>query len=292
MNVKNILSEFFASNFLLDSEFNRRLVSSLVIFLILWVIRIFINKIVKHQTKDFRIRYNWRKSSLYVAVFLGIILIGRLWIQGFQPILAFMGIVAAALTITQKEAILNGSGFIFILWRDLFIIGDRIEICEKKGDVIGIGIFYFTIMEVGNWVNSEQSTGRLIKVPNSLVLTNPISNYTRSFPFIWDEITTILTFDSNWQKARNIMQEVAEEQTGNLQEKIEKALKAAADKMILFHHLRPKVYVEPVSQSPAGIHLTLRYLCEPRKRRDMENSIWEAILIKFGVYEDISFVEG
>ncbi|MCP4752888.1 MAG: mechanosensitive ion channel [Proteobacteria bacterium] len=70
--------------------------------------------------------------------FLGFMLIGRLWIHGLQPILTFLGIVTAALVITQKEAILNATGFVFILWRDLFAIGDRIQIDTHKGDVIGI----------------------------------------------------------------------------------------------------------------------------------------------------------
>ena len=263
--------------------------SSAIILIILWISRVFILKIVHHQTKSPNARYSWRKISLYAFVFLAVVLIGRLWLNGLQPILAFMGIIAAALTITLKEVILNMAGIIVILWRSVFIVGDRIEISQHKGDVVGIGLFYFTLMEVGNWVSAEQSTGRIIKVPNSLVLTQPITNYTKTFPFIWDEISITVTFDSNWKKARAVLLEIALQKTQNYEKEV-KAIEtqSADDELIRYHHFTPKIYIKPVSQSPAGVSLTLRYLCKPRERRDMENRLWEAIFDQFAEVSDIT----
>jgi small-conductance mechanosensitive channel len=175
-----------------------------------------------------------------------------------------------------------------IMWRNVFVIGDRIEITEHKGDVIGLSVFYFTLMEIGNWVDAEQSTGRLIKVPNSLVLTQPITNYTKSFPYIWDEISIGVRFDSDWRKAREIMKEIAKQKTVDYTQNAKEYVRETNDELIRFHYLTPKVYIKPVMDSPSGIILTLRYLCEPRKRRDMEDALWEEILNRFESNPDIT----
>lgn len=264
-----------------DVESLKKLGSSLIIFLVLWIIRFLIIKIVNHQTENLNTRYTWRKGTLYTVAFLTIILVGRVWFSGFQPILTFLGITAAALTISLKEPIQNLAGLFMILWRDIFAVGDRIEISGHKGDVIGTSLFYFTLMEVGNWVTAEQSTGRIIKVPNGLVITNPIINYSMSFRFIWDEISIVVKFESDWKKARKIIEEIAENVTAELKKAINSHQIDQEETPIQYHHMDPKVYMKPNLGSPAGIELTLRYLCKPRQRRDMENQLWESILEQF-----------
>ncbi len=271
-----------------DELYLNKLAGSLLIILVLWIIRFFILKIVNHQTKNQSTRYSWRKTTLYGAVFLAIILVGRAWLNGLEPILAFLGIIAAALTISMKEVVLNVAGMVVIMWRNVFVIGDRIEIAAHKGDVVGLSLFYFSLMEIENWVDAEQSTGRLIKVPNSLVLTQPITNYTKSFPYIWDEISIGVRFESNWHRAREIMKEIAKEKTVDYTENARSLVRESDDELIRFHYLSPKVYIKPVMNSPAGIILTLRYLCEPRKRRDMEDALFEEILDRFESCDDIT----
>ncbi|MGK5095248.1 mechanosensitive ion channel domain-containing protein [Deltaproteobacteria bacterium TL4] len=266
---------------------DQKLTGSLSICLLLWIFHLLINKIVSRQTTEAHTRYNWRKGSSYALFFAGLILIGRLWIQGLEPVLTFLGLIAAALTVTQKESIMNLVGFIFILWRNLFLSGDRVQIGTYQGDVIGIGFFYFTLMEIGNWVGGDQSTGRIIKVPNSLILTTPITNYTKGFPFIWNEMALEVTFESDWKKARMILQTIAEKQTVATVKKAEGVLKTIEDEMIKYHYLTPMVYVKPHTMKPVGILLTLRYLCEPRMRRDSESRMWEAILDEFSRHEDL-----
>ncbi|MBU2512348.1 mechanosensitive ion channel family protein [bacterium] len=262
--------------------------SSLIIVLVLWFIRFLILKIVDHYTHNQNIKYSWRKGTLFAIILIAAILIIWLWLENLQPILTFFGIIAAALTITLKEVLLNLAGVLFILWRNIFAVGDRIEVDTHKGDVVGIGLFYFTMLEIGNWVDAEQSTGRIIKVPNSRVLTQPVFNYSRSFPYIWDEISIGLSVDSNWKKARQIIENIAISETEDFSQKAREYVKQSEDELIHFQHFSPKVYLSLANRSPASILLTLRYLCEPRKRRDKEDSLWEAILDKFAIEPDIT----
>ncbi len=286
--VRQILNSLTFSNV----GYLNNLISSLLIIFVLWITRFFILKIIYHQTENASTRYSWRKSTLYFAVFLAIILVGRSWLNGLEPILTFLGIIAVGLTISMKEILLNIAGMIVIMWRNVFVIGDRIEIADRKGDVVGISVFYFTLMEIENWVEAEQSTGRIIKMPNALVLTQPITNYTKSFPYIWDEISIGITFESNWQKAREIMKKIAKQKTVDYTQNAQEYVRKSNDELIRFHFLTPKVYIKPVMSSPAGIFLTLRYLCEPKKRRDMEDALWEEILNRFEETPDITIAHG
>lgn len=281
------LPQLFQSYLGLSSETHDRLISSLVIILSLWILRSVINRVVLRRTENVRTRYSWRKASTYIAVFLGLILVGRVWFQGIQSLATFLGLVSAGLAIALKDLVTAFAGWIFIIWRKPFGVGDRIQIGNNSGDVIDIRPFQFTIMEIGNWVDADQSTGRIIHVPNSVVLSQYLINYSKGFQYIWDEIPVMVTFESDWKKAKSLLQSIVEKHAVNLTAKAEKKLKEASEKyMIFFNILTPTVYT---TVKDCGVLLTLRYLTKPRKRRGSEQAIWEEILEEFSRCEDIDF---
>jgi small-conductance mechanosensitive channel len=166
--------------------------------------------------------------------------------------------------------------------------GDRVEIGGVAGDVIDIGVFQFTLMEVGNWVDAEQSTGRLLHLPNALVFTSILANYTKGLQYIWNEIPLLLSFDSEWEKAKGLLEEIASELIEVPEEDIEHALRKLSNRyMFQSGKVTPIVYTSVKDQ---GIQITLRYLCEPRKRRDSSHILWEKILHTFAQHTDIRFV--
>ena len=78
-----------------------------------------------------------------------------------------------------------------------FEVGDRIQVGEHIGDVVDIGAFTFTLLEVGHWVQADQSSGRVIHVPNGVVFDSPVTSYTKGFRYLWDELPVLVTFESN-----------------------------------------------------------------------------------------------
>jgi len=186
-----------------------------------------------------------------------------------------------------KDLLVNLAGWIFIIWRKPFEVGDRIQIGNQSGDVIDIRIFQFTLMEIGNWVDADQSTGRVIHIPNGKVFTEPQANYHKGFQYIWNEVPVLVTFESNWKKAKEILHRMGVEHAEHLSTSAEQRIKEASRKFMIFYtKLSPTVYT---TVKDCGVLLTIRYICEPRRRRDSEQAIWEDILREFAKCADIDF---
>ena len=113
----------------------------------------------------------------------------------------------------------------------------------------------------------------------------PQANYDQGFRYIWNEVRVRLTFDSNWQRAREILLEVLNRYGGDVVLDAEQGLNEAS-KMYYVHyqHLTPIVYIALMED---GITLTGRYLCEPRRIRSTESAIWEDLLTSFATHNDI-----
>lgn len=195
--------------------------------------------------------------------------------------------LSAGIAIALKDPIVNLVGWAFIMIRKPFEVGDRIEIDNVAGDVIDVRIFQFTIMEIGNWVDADQSTGRMVHVPNGKVFTDVQANFSTGFNYIWNELGVLVTFESDWKKAKEILTKIINHNAENLTSEVQKKIKETSRKYMIFYSvLTPTVYT---SVKDIGVMLTMRYLCDVRKRRSTAQQIWEDILIEFAKHDDISF---
>ncbi|MFQ3213861.1 MAG: small-conductance mechanosensitive channel [Marivirga sp.] len=126
------------------------------------------------------------------------------WIDKIDSIGTFLDLVSAGLAIALQVPTVNVAAWLFIVIRKPFIVGDRIEIGGVARDVIDIRFFQFTINEIGNWVESDQSTGRIIHVPNGEVFRVSQANYDQGFSHVWNELAVLITFESNWKLAKSL----------------------------------------------------------------------------------------
>ncbi len=281
---KNELVKIFSQ---LDSAIYINIFKSIIIILVFWSIKKVSNRLIHRNLKDAKMVYQWNKTISYINTILMFLLIGRIWFAGTGSFLTIIGLFSAGIAIALKDVFVNLAGFIFIIWRQPFEVGHRIQIGESSGDVVDIRPFQFTILEIGNWVDADQSTGRMIHIPNGKVFTEHLANYHFGFEFIWHEIPILLTFESNWQKARKILNQIAFDYGEKIPSKVEKQIKASAKKyLIIYKNLTPIVYLDV---KDCGILLTIRFLVEPRQRRLIEEKFWEKILIEFAKNDDIDF---
>ncbi len=264
-----------------------RILSSIVAILALLVVRRIVLALVYRRQEDVTIRYRWRKSTSYTAFGIGLIIVGSIWFTGFRSLSTYLGLLSAGLAIALRDPLVNLAGWAFIIWRKPFTVGDRVQVDSFRGDVIDQRIFMFSLMEIGNWVDADQSTGRMIHIPNGRIFLGVLANYTSGFQFIWNEIGVLVTFESNWRAAKEILTDTVNRHAEHLSSGAREEVRKAAERFMIFYgNLTPIVYT---SVKDSGVMLTLRYLCNPRSRRTIEQTMWEEILDEFSKREDIDF---
>ena len=255
----------------------------IVILLLRWIIVSFLlGKFANPKT-----HYNWRKGIFYLTNFLIFILLTALWIEEFQSAATFLGLLAAGLAVALQDPIVNLGGWIYIIFNRPFETGHRINIAGHRGDVLEINLFEFTLLEIGAYSDSNQSTGRIIHVPNGKVFSDPIINSVQGFEYIWHEMPILITFQSDWQKTKKILFQIVEDQLKHLGEEAKVAINEGERKYnIQYSVTAPTVYTKV---KDSGVELTLRFLSPPKQQRFNEQKIWEEVLIEFAKHEDIEF---
>ena len=269
----------------LSTDMAKKLAITLVALVVFYILKTITTKVICRKIEDDKRRYHIRRTVSYVFTFIMVIMIGSFWFQGIASLSTFLGLASAGLAVAMHDTIANMAGFFFIEARKPFKVGDRIQLEGFKGDVIDIRLFQFSIVEVGNWVDADQSTGRIIHVPNSMVLRSPLSNYHIGFEYIWNEIPVLITFESNWKKAKELLLGIGRENAEYLSQGAQAQIRNAARKyLIVAGKLTPTVYT---TVKDSGVMLTIRYLVDPRQRRGTEQKMWEDILDAFAKESDI-----
>jgi small-conductance mechanosensitive channel len=271
----------------LSPALQNRLVATLVIVAGLWLLQRIALALLYRGVQDPRVRYKWRKTISYLALLVGLVLIGRTWIIRPGALATFLGLFSAGLAIALKDIVANLAGWMFIVWSRPFDVGDRVQVGSHAGDVIDLHLFQFTINEIGNWVDADQSTGRIIHVPNGKVLSEPIVNYDKGFRYIWNEVPVTITFESDWRKAKALLESAGERHAEPMTPQMENELLEASRRfLIAYTKLTPIVYVRAAD---SGVCLTLRYLIRSRFRRGSESAIWQDLLEAFAAEPTIDF---
>ncbi|WP_291785234.1 mechanosensitive ion channel domain-containing protein [Cecembia sp.] len=276
-------------NDIVEYEVRWNIYKTVLILLVLWLIKKGAYKIIGIRTdEDMKRVYHWRKTIQYTLAIIGLLLVGNIWISNFQSITTFLGLLSAGIAIALKDIFVNFAGWMLIYIKKPFDIGDRIQIGEFKGDVVDLRLMHFSILEVGNWVDAEQSTGRIIHVPNGKVFIDPQANYSQGFDYIWNEQNIYISLDSDYKKAQKILKDILNELMQDGFKSIERAMmKAHKEHFIHFGQYTPTVYAKIHER---GIQLSLRYLCHPRKRRVYEHQVTEAVLGRFRTESEIRIV--
>jgi small-conductance mechanosensitive channel len=243
--------------------------------------------LVNKRVDDTARRYIAVKTVSYLFGIAAVLALLRIWLGGITGLAASIGIISAGIAIALHAPVTNFAGWIFLTIRRPFTVGDRIQIGDHAGDVIDLRLFAFSLVEIGNWVDADQSTGRILHVPNGRVFQDTVANYTQGFNFIWDEIPVTVTFESDWRKAKEILTEISQQHASLTSEDAARQVRQAASKyLIRYEHLTPIVWT---AVADIGVTLTLRFLVDPRRRRSAEAAIWEDILDAFAATDDIDF---
>lgn len=250
------------------SQFSEHILNTLMLTVFLGGAYLILLKIIESHDSDLKLKY--KKRYFYSASLLLIIGIGKIWLDGFETIFAFLGLIAAALTITQKETLMNLSGWLIIMWRNLFAEGDLVKVGSYKGYVKAMGLFYFTLTE--DYLGHKKNlSGKVYKIPNSLIIHYPTLNYTRTNNIIEYKFIFLLHPSSPLPEVRSLIHSV-------LDDNILSTYKKPSDKDKARSLSETIVYFKPKFDDPSGIEVHVCYHVHPKDQQPIERLFWEEIL--------------
>ncbi|MDR7666916.1 mechanosensitive ion channel family protein [Methanosarcina sp. Z-7115] len=268
---------------------DRSLLDALLISLIVVFLAYIINSITRNfilrRISTARDRYTLRKTASILITVLALASLFAIWIERTSTLFIAYGILSAGVAIALQDVLRNIAGGILLVVARPFKAGDRIQVGDTTGDVLDIGSFNTTIMEIREWVDADQYTGRILSVPNSFALNQTIKNYTRDYSFIWDEIRILLIYGSNWKKAKEIALRAAGPVVGEFEDLARRELLRMGKRYFFTtYDVRTNLYMK---MEENWIEIRLRYVVEPRKRRAISHLLVSNILEALEKEEDI-----
>jgi small-conductance mechanosensitive channel len=265
-----------------------RLLATAIALVVVFVVRWILVWAASRRIDDTEAIFRARKTATYGATLVLLVVSARIWSESIDNVGTFLGLVSAGLAIALAPVFLNLAGWVYIVARRPFRAGDRVEIGDHAGDVVDIRILRFTILEINNWVDADQSTGRLIHLPNALLFEKPMANYTEGFNHIWHEIPVLVTFESDWRRAEEIVR-----RTLAAHHMSDEQMHAAMDfedasrrYLIRPGELEPTVFIDV---KDSGVLVTGRLLVHPHERRAIADAVWRDILDAFAADPAVDF---
>ena len=244
-------------------------------------------RVIARAMDDSAARFQMTRVSGYILGFAALVVVARTWIQGINGLATYLGLVSAGIAIALQDPVTNLAGWLYILIRRPFRVGDRIQVGTNTGDVVDIRPLRFIMLEIGNWVHADQGTGRILHVPNGLVFKHSVANYDEAFGYIWNELDITITFESDWRSAKSMLEAILAEQSDEIDKHVRKRIDDAAHVLhIKLPTVTPVVWTTVVE---SGVRLTMRYLCKPRARRSSETHIWEQVLDGMSALQNVDF---
>lgn len=230
----------------------------------------------------------WARQAVGLGIgFLLLVGLLSIWFDDPTRLATALGLVTAGLAFALQRVVTAVAGYFVILRGNNFTVGDRIAMGGVRGDVIGLGPIQTTIMEMGQppsvqgaeppmWVRSRQYTGRVVTVSNDKIFDEPVYNFTKDFPYIWEEITLPIAYTADRERVERILLQAAADHGGHLQEKGGAAMEEMARRFaVQTAPVAPKVYYRLTDN---WLELTLRFLAEARGVRDQKDAMSRQIL--------------
>ncbi len=214
-------------------------------------------------------RFWTRQAVSLLAAIVLIVGLLSIWFNDPTRLATAFGLMSAGLAFALQQVITAIAGYFVILRGSTFTVGDRISMGGVRGDVIRLGFIQTTIMEMGQppsvqsadpamWVKSRQYTGRIVTVSNARIFSDPVFNYSRDFPFIWEELSIPVSYKDDRGKVEEILLEAARRHAIDPNDVAADAKRDLQERFgVESIDLEPKVYFRITDN---WLELTLRFL--------------------------------
>lgn len=290
----------------LNAENGRKLVLTIIFLGIVWLIGFgarAVSRSLLRDRNDKRFRFWTRQVIQLATAVLQVIGIVSIWFDDPGRLTTFLGLFSAGLAFALQKVVTAVAAYFVLLRGKTFNVGERIKMGGVRGDVINLGFIQTTIMEMGEppatqsedpgmWVEARQYTGRIVTITNDKIFEDPVYNYSRDFPFIWEEMHVGISYTADRNRAEQILLDVARQHTTPIVEMSEESLIQMERRFSMRRSdLDPKVFWRMTDN---WLELSLRFIArdydirglKDKMTRDLVKAFEDAHLeIASGTYE-------
>lgn len=272
------------------AENGRKLLLSLAVVFALTLVVKGLDRLVRSALPGDRhvhTRFWWRQTVRLGSAGFGLLLLLSIWFDDPTRLTTAAGLVTAGLAIALQRVVTAFAAYFIILRGRLFQVGDRIVMGGVRGDVVALGFLRTTIMEMGQpppvqqdepaiWVEARQYSGRIVTVTNDRIFEEPVYNYTRDFPYLWEELHLPVPYAADRATAERVLLEAARRHTVQLSEVSAEALQELRRRYFLDSaDLAPRVYWRLTDN---WLELSVRFVTRERGVRAVKDAISREVL--------------
>jgi len=267
-----------------------KLLLTVVLIVLFWVLTRLLRRTIRFLMRgrtDARSLF-WSNQAISITVTL-LFLLGfvSIWFDDPARLATGLGLVTAGLAFALQRVVTSVAGYFIILRGRLFNVGDRISMGGVRGDVIRVGFTHTTVMEMGQppsvqmadpamWVEARQYTGRVVTITNDKIFDTPVYNYSREFPYLWEEMHVMIPYSADRRRAEQTLLDVAERNTVQISELGEDAIREMERRyFIKSTGLEPKVYYRLTDN---WLELTVRFVCRSHGIRELKDTLSREII--------------
>lgn len=268
----------------INAENGQKLLLTLVVIVVIIILRkalIALSRVVLRGAHNEKTRF-WTRQAISLFTTIALILsLLSIWFDDPTRLATALGLVTAGLAFALQQVVTAIAGYFVILRGSNFSVGDRITMGGVRGDVVALGFIQTTIMEMGQppavqnaeppmWVRSRQYTGRVVTVSNARIFDEAVYNYTRDFPYLWEEITLPISYTDDRKRAEEILLETARRHTVEISEMSQESLDVMRQRyFVQSTSMEPKVYWRITDN---WLELTVRFVVHERGIRDLKDA--------------------
>lgn len=291
-----------------NAENGRKLLFTLIFLAVLYLINKGLRAIAGKLGGDRQRIAFWTRQGISILLFLfAIVGLVSIWFDNPARLATGVGLVGAGLAFAMQKVVTSFAGYFVILRGKTFNVGDRIKMGGVRGDVIALNFIQTVIMEMGEppavqeedpgmWVHSRQYSGRIVTISNSEIFNQPVFNYSRDFPYIWEEMHFPISFKDDRRRAEEIILKAVRDHTHDIANLAQPELDRLKERFFVEQaDIQPRVYLRITDN---WIELAVRFLCGTHHVRGLKDQISRQVIdeldaaqigIASGTYEIVGF---
>jgi small-conductance mechanosensitive channel len=239
------------------------------VIIVSWLLQT-VMRLTLHGSEEKRVTFWVRQLIRLLGIVVVIVGIIEIWHPSAKSAGGAIGLITAGVAVALQRVITAFAAYLIILRGKIFNVGDRITIGGVRGDVIALDFMQTTVLEIGEtpgeqgdapsvWITARQYTGRMIRVTNDKIFDSPVYNFTRVFPYLWEEMQLPISYKDNRREAERLLLEVGRKHTDD----IVREAKPHIEKLVKEYRLATTPEIEPhvyMRLTDNWVNFSLRFL--------------------------------